>query len=88
MSYLIELVLLIRNLTGNKMSELTEYQIKLMKHTVSEPNRNWFGTDKNGKDGIEFEKLVEIGYATSEVAASWMGDDTIYRLTKEGKAQL
>lgn len=88
MSYLIELVLLIRNLIGNKMSKLTDYQLELMRHTVSGPNRNWFGTDNKGKDVVEFDKIVKMGYATSTYAPVWSGDDIIYRLTKEGKAQL
>lgn len=66
----------------------TEYQLELMRHTVSGPDRNWFGTDLKGKDSIEFEKLVAAGYATSETPPSWMGDDVIYRLTSEGKELL
>lgn len=64
---------------------ITEYQKDLMRHTVSGLNRNWFGTLINCKDGIEFEKLVSVGLATSEKPPSWMGDDVIYRLTKAGK---
>ena len=67
---------------------VTDYQKRLMEHTVSGPNRNWFGTDKAGKDGQEFDKLVELGYATAENAPSWSGDDVMYRLTPEGKAVL
>lgn len=64
---------------------ITKYQKDLMEHTISGPNRNWFGTSKNCKDGIEFEKLVNAGLATSEMPPAWMGDDVIYRLTKSGK---
>ncbi len=67
---------------------ITDYQKRLMEHTISGPNRNWFGTDKACKDGQEFDKLVEMGYATAETPPSWMGDDVIYRLTPEGKAVL
>lgn len=70
------------------MSELTDYQKELMRHTVSGPNRNWFGTDLKCKDSIEFEKLVSLGLATSETPPSWMGDEVIYRLTPAGKAAL
>ena len=65
--------------------ELTQYQLDLMKHTVSGANRNWFATNYNCKDSDEFEKLVEAGYATKQPAAKWMGDDVIYRLTRKGK---
>jgi len=67
---------------------ITKYQKNLMEHTTSGPNRNWFGTSKNCKDGIEFEKLVTAGLATSETSPTWMGDGVIYRLTKSGKATL
>jgi len=65
--------------------EITDYQRGLMEHTISGPNRNWFGTGYGCKDSDEFEKLVESGYATKEEALSWMGDDVIYRLTSAGK---
>lgn len=65
--------------------KITELQRDLMEHTVKEKGRNWFGTDKAGSDGQEFEKLVEMGLATSRKASSWMGEDTIYHLTLEGK---
>ena len=70
------------------MIKLTDFHIELMKHTVSDPNRNWFGTSYGGKDSKAFEELVEVGYATSENPPSWMGDDVIYRLTTIGKEQL
>lgn len=65
--------------------EITKYQKDLMSHTISGPDRNWFGTSFDCKDSIEFEKLVNAGYATRETPPSWMGDDVIYRLTKKGK---
>ena len=58
-----------------------------MDHTISGPNRNWFGTG-DGKDSEEFEKLVSAGYATVETPPCWMGDKYIYRLTPEGKKAL
>lgn len=64
--------------------QITDYQRELMKHTVGEPGRNWFGTDAEGKDGQEFEKLVDAGLATKQKGPSWMGGETIYRLTNEG----
>ena len=56
-----------------------------MEHTISGPDRNWFGTGYDCEDSREFEKLVKDGYATSEKPPAWMGDDVIYRLTKKGK---
>ena len=67
---------------------ITDYQREIMEHTISGPNRNWFGTDFKCKDSTEFEKLVEGGLATKETPPSWMGDDVIYRLTTEGKEAL
>lgn len=68
--------------------EITKYQRGLMQHTISGHNRNWFATSKNCTDGLEFEKLVEAGYATSEPAPSWSCDDVVYRLTGKGKSAL
>ena len=68
--------------------ELNKTQIDLMKHTVSDPGRNWFGTGFDCKDSTEFEKLVKEGYATKHKPQSWMGDDVIYCLTDKGKAAL
>lgn len=68
--------------------KITKYQRDLMEHTISGHNRNWFGTSYGGKDSEEFEKLVIAGLATRRAHASWMGDDVIYSLTKEGKALL
>jgi len=65
--------------------EITKKQQGLMKHAISGPDRNWFATSLNCSDSDEFEKLVNIGYAIKKKASSWMGDDVIYRLTKEGK---
>jgi hypothetical protein len=69
-------------------NNITEVQRKLMEHTIGEPGRNWFATGYGCKDSEEFEKLVKLGFAVSQKAASWMGDDVIYRLTAEGKAIL
>jgi hypothetical protein len=71
-----------------RKSMITDFQRGLMEHTVSLPDRNWFGTNKAGKDAEEFDKLVEMGYATRENAPEWTGDDYIYRLTREGKGVL
>ncbi len=71
----------------NKL-KLTKNQIKIMKHAISGPCRNWFGTDKDSRDGKEFEILVCAGYATKQKGPSWCGDETIYRLTEKGKEAL
>ena len=69
--------------------ELTEHQTAIMRHTISGRNRNWFGTDPESKDGIEFEKLVVDGLATKQKAPEWMGQgETIYRLTDAGRKYL
>jgi len=68
--------------------EISNYQRDLMRHTISNPGRNWFGTSLGCKDSDEFEELVTAGYATKEPAAEWMGDDVIYRLTVQGKKEL
>lgn len=68
--------------------DITNYQRGIMEHTLSGPDRNWFGTDFKCKDSVEFEKLVESKLATKEIPPSWMGDDVIYRLTPEGKQAL
>lgn len=72
--------------------ELTKNQIDLMKHTISDRSRNWFGTSRNWfgtsygtDDSDEFEKLVEHKLATKEEPPSWMGDGVVYRLTAAGK---
>ena len=65
--------------------EVNKKQLDLMKHTVNGPGRNWFATSKNCNDAVEFDKIVKMGFATSCKAASWMGDDVIYSLTKDGK---
>jgi len=67
---------------------ISKIQRQLMEHTVSGPNRNWFGTDRESSDGLEFKKLVDAGLATAETPPPWMGDDVIYRLTPEGRAIL
>jgi len=67
------------------MEKITKHQKAIMKHAISEPNRNWFGTHKHNRNSVEFEKLVEAGYATRKATAPWMGDEVIYRITKEGR---
>jgi len=67
------------------MEKITKHQKAIMKHAISEPNRNWFGTSKTSRNAVEFEKLVEAGYATRKVTAPWMGDEVIYRITKAGR---
>lgn len=43
---------------------ISDYQRSLMEHTISGPDRNWFGTDLDCKDSLEFKELVGMGYAT------------------------
>lgn len=76
------------NPIGRKEMGITKIQRQLMEHTISGPDRNWFGTGLENKDSEEFEKLVACGYATSEIPPAWMGDEVIYRLTDEGKKAL
>jgi len=66
------------------MGELSKNQVAIMDHTASRPG-NWFATSLGCKDSNDFEELVKLGYAISEPAKSWMGDDVIYRLTVKGK---
>jgi hypothetical protein len=70
------------------MIVITDKQRKLMEHTISGPDRNWFGTSLNSDDAKEFRELVDEGYATAEKPPAWMGDEVIYRLTKIGREQL
>lgn len=65
--------------------KMTKNQIEIMKHTISDKDRNWFGCDDSSTDGKDFEKLVENGYAAKQKAASWMRENTIYSLTQLGK---
>ncbi len=59
-----------------------------MEHTVSGPDRNWFGTGYGCEDSKEFEKLVKLGFAVSQKAPCWTCDDVVYQLTSEGRQQL
>ncbi len=68
--------------------KLTKLQREVMAHTISGPNRNWFGTGLGCPDSDAFEELVEAGLATKETPPSWMGDDVIYRLTEAGRLAL
>jgi len=68
--------------------ELTKHQRAIMGHTISDPNRNWFGTSLGNEDSEAFEQLVSGGLATKETPPKWMGDDVIYRLTASGKQAL
>lgn len=58
-----------------------------MEHAIGGPNRNWFATDKGCRDGKEFEKLVELGFATAEMGP-FGNCETVYRVTVEGKKEL
>ena len=51
---------------AKQIMNITNYQRGIMEHTLSGPDRNWFGTDFKCKDSIGFEKLVENGLATKE----------------------
>lgn len=70
------------------MNELNKNQIEIMKHTISDPKRNWFGTGYGCQDSTDFEELVKLGLAGSRKAADWMGDEVIYSLTQKGKDYL
>lgn len=65
--------------------KLTDKQIKLMRHTTSDPNRNWFGTGFGNEDSKEFEKLIISGHAKKSVPPSWVINEVVYHLTKKGK---
>lgn len=67
---------------------ITKLQRDLMEHTISGHNRNWFGTNKTTTDAIEFDKLVEMGFASIHSAPSWAGDDVMYKLTPKGRKAL
>ena len=64
---------------------LTKRQLEVMTHTVSSPDRNWFGTSYDCQDAVIFGELISRGLATAETAPDWMGDDVIFRLTDKGK---
>jgi hypothetical protein len=72
----------------SRLSEISKSQIDLMAHTMSEGGRNWFGTSLECKDAKDFDDLVKRGLAYALNAPSWSGDDVIYGLTPEGKAEL
>lgn len=67
------------------MSNLTKNQIGIMKHTVSDRDRNWFGTSKGCQDANDFDELVKLGFAEEHQPPSWSGDTALYSLTEEGK---
>lgn len=67
---------------------LSKYQIELMKHTISDHDRNWFGTSDNTRDYNEFINLVSLGFARKIPAPSFWGDDVVFILTDEGKQAL
>ena len=46
--------------------EVIEYQKKIMRHAISGPHRDWFGTYLACKDSAEFERLVRLGFAKGE----------------------
>ena len=66
--------------------ELSKNQKEIIKHTVLEPGRNWFGTSKGYTDANDFDDLVLKGLAIESKPPSWSGDTALYRLTDEGKA--
>lgn len=64
---------------------LTKNQIAIMKHTVSDPNRNWFGTSYGCQDSDDFEELIKLGLADKRPAPSYCGDEIVYFLTGKGQ---
>jgi hypothetical protein len=77
-----------RNEVLNIMIVITDKQKKLIEHTISGPDRNWFGTSLHCNDSLEFKILCQEGFATAETPPKWMGDEVIYRLTDKGKEYL
>lgn len=67
------------------MNNLTKNQIGIMKHTVSDRERNWFGTSKGCQDANDFDQLVKLGFAVDRQPPPWSGDTALYSLTEEGK---
>ena len=63
--------------------ELTEKAIMKMKHAVGDGSRNFFGT--RTPDPV-WEELVEAGYASK--SRNEMFNETVYRVTEQGKAAL
>ena len=68
------------------MEELSKNQINIMKHTISDHNRNWFGTSKGCQDANDFDQLVGLGLAEERNPPSWSGDTALYILTDAGKS--
>lgn len=67
---------------------LTKNQFSVMFHTIGLgkiESRNWFGTGKNGKDYEDLKILEELGFAKSNKAPEWLGDEVLFCLTDEGK---
>ena len=67
---------------------LTKYEERLMMHTISGENRNWYATGYGNPDAKAFDRLVELGLATSEPAPEWAIDEVVYRLTSAGYAAI
>ena len=66
--------------------KLTVNQQQLMEHTISDPGRNYFLTSKGSDDALEFDRLVDMGFAETSKAPSWTeSNDVLYRLTRAGR---
>lgn len=61
--------------------ELKEKHIQKMKHALGNGVRNFYGVRKPDP---EWEELVEAGYASK----GKVFDETVYRVTNQGKAAL
>ena len=64
--------------------EVSVHELEIMRHTISDQNRNWFGTSKESKDCNAFERLASKGLATKRSAPSFWGDDFVFSLTEKG----
>jgi hypothetical protein len=65
--------------------EISNHELEIMRHTISGPNRNWFGTSEKSKDCAPFDRLCGLGLATKSPAPSFWGDDFVFSLTEKGR---
>lgn len=64
---------------------VTDEQMGLMTHTVKHEGRNYFAAEPGGHDALQFEDLIEKGYAWKRNTPSWMSAYIVYALTEDGK---